>query len=40
MFVAISNTYGYLTPDLWQEEQLTATPFERFSFVLSKQGKK
>jgi small subunit ribosomal protein S2e len=40
MFVAISNTYGYLTPDLWQDEKLTATPFERFSFVLSKQGKK
>lgn len=40
LFVAISNTYGYLTPDLWQEEILTKTPFERFSHVLSQKAKK
>ncbi|KAJ3346861.1 40S ribosomal protein [Kappamyces sp. JEL0680] len=40
LFVAISNTYGYLTPDLWEEEQLTKTPFERFSHVLSQKQKK
>jgi len=40
LFVAISNTYGYLTPDLWQEEVLTKTPFERFSHILSQKAKK
>lgn len=40
MFMAIGNSYGILTPDLWTEEQLTSTPFERFSFHLSKAAKK
>lgn len=40
LFVAISNTYGYLTPDLWAEEHLTKTPFERFSHTLAQKAKK
>ncbi|KAI8896916.1 ribosomal protein S5, N-terminal domain-containing protein [Globomyces pollinis-pini] len=40
VFMAIGNTYGYLTPDLWADEPLTKTPFERFSHVLSKSVKK
>jgi small subunit ribosomal protein S2e len=40
VFMAISNTYGYLTPDLWQEEQLTKGPYERYSHILSKVPKK
>ncbi|KAJ3275334.1 40S ribosomal protein [Terramyces sp. JEL0728] len=40
LFMAISNTYGYLTPDLWAENALTKTPFEKFSHILSKAPKK
>jgi small subunit ribosomal protein S2e len=40
VFMAISNTYGYLTPDLWQEEVLSKGPFEKFSHILSKATKK
>lgn len=28
-FQAISNTYGYLTPDLWKSYKLLQTPFEQ-----------
>ncbi|KAJ3314000.1 40S ribosomal protein [Boothiomyces sp. JEL0838] len=40
LFMAISNTYGYLTPDLWAENALGKTPFEKFSVILSKAPKK
>lgn len=40
VFIALSNTYGYLTPDLWQEHPLQKSPFEKFSHVLSKAPKK
>jgi small subunit ribosomal protein S2e len=39
-FQAISCTYGYLTPDLWAEEQLQKSPFEKYSALLSKPLKK
>jgi small subunit ribosomal protein S2e len=38
-FIALSNTYAYLTPDLWAEEALTKGPFERFSALLTKAKK-
>jgi small subunit ribosomal protein S2e len=38
-FIALSNTYGYLTPDLWAEEPLTKGPYERFSALLTKNKK-
>jgi len=37
---ALSNTYGYLTPDLWKDDKLEATPNERHGDFLAKGGKK
>lgn len=39
-FQAISNTYGFLTPDLWLETRQTKSPYEQFSHVLSLDPKK
>jgi small subunit ribosomal protein S2e len=30
-FQAISNTYSYLTPDLWKEYALTPSPYQQYS---------
>ncbi|PMB66037.1 40S ribosomal protein S2 [Beauveria bassiana] len=30
-FVAVSNTYGFLTPNLWKETKLLRSPLEEFS---------
>ena len=40
MFMAISSTYSYLTPNLWPEETLQKSPYARFSAMLSKPMKK
>jgi len=37
---ALGNTYGYLTPDLWKEDRLDATPNEKHAEFLSKAEKK
>jgi len=37
---ALGNTYGYLTPDLWKEDKLEATPNERHAEFLGKPEKK
>lgn len=37
---ALGNTYGYLTPDLWKEDKLDATPNERHAQFLAKAGEK
>jgi len=37
---ALGNTYGYLTPDLWKEDKLEATPNERHAEFLAKPEKK
>lgn len=37
---ALGNTYGYLTPDLWKEDKLEATPNERYAEYLAKPEKK
>lgn len=33
-FTAITNTYGFLTPNLWAETKLTRSPLEEYSDVL------
>ncbi|TAQ90827.1 hypothetical protein B7494_g857 [Chlorociboria aeruginascens] len=33
-FVAVGNTYGYLTPNLWKETKLIRSPLEEFGDVL------
>jgi small subunit ribosomal protein S2e len=33
-FVAITNTYGFLTPNLWKETKLIRSPLEEYSDVL------
>ncbi|PWY77046.1 40S ribosomal protein S2 [Aspergillus heteromorphus CBS 117.55] len=38
-FLAVINTYGFLTPNLWKETKLIRSPLEEFSDVL-RQGKK
>lgn len=38
-FFAISNTYGFLTPDLWKEYKIQAIPFQQHAAFLSAQGK-
>lgn len=38
-FLAVVNTYGFLTPNLWKETKLIRSPLEEFSDVL-RQGKK
>lgn len=39
-FLAISRTYGYLTPDLWVETEFAKNPFQNWSDFLSKTTKK
>lgn len=36
VFAAIAHTYAYMTPDMWAESPLTASPYERFSEHLSR----
>jgi len=38
-FTAITNTYGFLTPNLWTETKLTRSPLEEYSDVL-REGKR
>lgn len=38
-FVAITNTYGFLTPNLWKETKLIRSPLEEYSDVL-REGKR
>lgn len=38
-FVAVGNTYGFLTPNLWQETKLNRSPLEEFGDVL-REGKR
>ncbi|KAF3480604.1 40S ribosomal protein S2 [Arthroderma uncinatum] len=38
-FVAVGNSYGYLTPNLWKETKLIRSPLEEFGDVL-REGKK
>jgi len=38
-FVAITGTYGFLTPNLWTEHKLTRSPLEEYSDVL-REGKR
>ena len=35
-YEAIAKTYGYLTPDLWKENELTKAPFQEFADYLAK----
>lgn len=39
-FMAISNTYGFLTPNLWPETQFGKMPFQEWSDFLSKTSKR
>jgi small subunit ribosomal protein S2e len=36
MFAALKNTYGYLSPELWTENALTASPFQEHTDFLAK----
>ena len=38
-FVAITNTYGFLTPNLWKDTKLNRSPLEEYSDVL-REGKR
>ena len=38
-FVAVSNSYGFLTPNLWKENKLIRSPLEEYGDVL-REGKK
>lgn len=38
-FVAVGNTYGFLTPNLWKETKLVRSPLEEFGDVL-REGKR
>ncbi|KAL5348996.1 40S ribosomal protein [Pseudogymnoascus australis] len=38
-FVAVGDTYGYLTPDLWKETALVRSPLDEFGDVL-REGKR
>jgi len=38
-FVALCNTYSYLTPDLWKENRLAKVPFQAHSDFLSSTSK-
>src|SRR3954468_6392981 len=33
-FVAVSNSYGFLTPNLWKETKLIRSPLEEYGDVL------
>jgi small subunit ribosomal protein S2e len=39
-FQAISNTYGFLSPELWPETEFSASPFQQYSDFLAKTDKK
>ncbi|AOW05413.1 40S ribosomal protein S2 [Yarrowia lipolytica] len=39
-FIAIANTYGFLTPNLWTETALTPSPLETHSSFLSSQKRR
>jgi len=39
-FAAIGNTYGFLTPDLWQETPFLRSPYQEFSDLLAKAPEK
>lgn len=38
-FMAVGNTYGFLTPNLWKETKLIRSPLEEFGDVL-REGKR
>ena len=38
-FVAVGNTYGFLTPNLWKETKLNRSPLEEYGDVL-REGKR
>ena len=38
-FVAVSNTYGFLTPNLWKETKLIRSPLDEFADTL-REGKR
>jgi len=38
-FSAVSDTYGFLTPNLWKETKLTRSPLEEYSDIL-REGKR
>lgn len=38
-FVAVTSTYGFLTPNLWKENKLIRSPLEEYSDVL-REGKR
>ncbi|KAJ3122401.1 40S ribosomal protein [Nowakowskiella sp. JEL0407] len=39
-FMAISQTYAFLTPDLWAETKFSKTPYQEWSDVLAKTQKR
>ncbi|KAH6573571.1 hypothetical protein BASA50_004037 [Batrachochytrium salamandrivorans] len=39
-FMAIGNTYSFLTPDLWDETAFQKSPFQQWSDLLAKSTKK
>ncbi|KAJ2796503.1 40S ribosomal protein [Coemansia guatemalensis] len=39
-FIAISNTYSFLTPDLWAETAFSKDPYQEFTDYLSKAAEK
>ncbi len=38
-FAALSNTYGFLTPDLWRETRYTKPPAQEFTDLLARKEK-
>lgn len=38
-FVAVGNSYGFLTPNLWKETKLIKSPLEEYGDVL-REGKR
>ncbi|KAI7870169.1 40S ribosomal protein S2 [Spinellus fusiger] len=39
-FAAIGNTYGFLTPDLWEETEFSKVPYQEFTDFLSQKARK
>ncbi|CAO0793481.1 ribosomal protein S5, N-terminal domain-containing protein, partial [Mucor lusitanicus] len=39
-FAAIGNTYGFLTPDLWEESEFVKGPYQEFSDFLAQKQRK
>eukprot|EP00842_Homolaphlyctis_polyrhiza_P000997 jgi/Hompol1/1899/HPOL_005493-RA len=39
-FMAIANTYAFLTPDLWEETGFIKSPYQQYSDLLAKSVKK